>query len=163
MTKTPASNTGKELPGYPVQNSPSGNYSWEGDVGRVEIVYDIVWMGCLRRTPWTELRTPVCSYPIDVFHLSFNFLCLLLLYSIYLCALYSNTVLKWNTQPLKWKEQIRHFRKVSFVLFLFTLQENVWIWCWYSIFYFFGEQPVFLPNLNNDNNRTKGLKHFFSL
>ncbi len=28
-----------------------------GAVGRVEIVYDIVWMGCLRRTPWTELRT----------------------------------------------------------------------------------------------------------
>ncbi len=30
------------------------------------------------------LRTPVCSYPIIVTHLSFNFLCLLLLYSIYL-------------------------------------------------------------------------------
>ncbi len=30
------------------------------------------------------LRTPVCSYPIIVSHLSFNFLCLLLLYSIYL-------------------------------------------------------------------------------
>ena len=28
---------------------------------------------------WTVLRTPVCSYPIDVFHLSFNFLCLVLL------------------------------------------------------------------------------------
>ncbi len=86
MTKTPASNTVKELSGYPVQNSLSGNYSWGGAVGRVEIVYDIVWMGCLRRTPWTELRTPVCSYPIDVFHLSFNFLCVLLLYSIYLCG-----------------------------------------------------------------------------
>ncbi len=33
---------------------------------------------------WTVLRTTVCSYPIDVFQLSFNFLCLLLLYSIYL-------------------------------------------------------------------------------
>jgi hypothetical protein len=32
------------------------------------------------------LRTPVCSYPIIVTHLSFNFLCLLLLYSIYLNA-----------------------------------------------------------------------------
>ncbi len=32
------------------------------------------------------LRTTVCSYPIDVFQLSFNFLCLLLLYSIYLNA-----------------------------------------------------------------------------
>jgi hypothetical protein len=30
------------------------------------------------------LRTPVCSYPIIVTHLSLNFLCLLLLYSIYL-------------------------------------------------------------------------------
>ncbi len=30
------------------------------------------------------LRTPVCSYPIIATHLSFNFLCLLLLYSIYL-------------------------------------------------------------------------------
>jgi hypothetical protein len=30
------------------------------------------------------LRTPVCSYPIIVSHLSFNFLCPLLLYSIYL-------------------------------------------------------------------------------
>jgi hypothetical protein len=30
------------------------------------------------------LRTPVCSYPIIVTHLSFNFLCLLLLYNIYL-------------------------------------------------------------------------------
>ncbi len=27
MTKTPASDTVKVLPGYPVQNSPSGNYS----------------------------------------------------------------------------------------------------------------------------------------
>jgi hypothetical protein len=27
LTKTPVSDTVKELPGYPVQNSPSGNYS----------------------------------------------------------------------------------------------------------------------------------------
>jgi hypothetical protein len=45
-------------------------------------------MGCPRRRPWTKLRTPVCSYPIDVFQLSFNFLCLLLLYSIYLNGYY---------------------------------------------------------------------------
>jgi hypothetical protein len=32
------------------------------------------------------LHTPVCSYPIIISHLSFNFLCLLLLYSIYLNA-----------------------------------------------------------------------------
>jgi hypothetical protein len=35
------------------------------------------------------LRTPVCSYPIIVTHLSFNFLCLLVLYSIYLNGIYS--------------------------------------------------------------------------
>ncbi len=118
MTKTPASNTVKELPGYPVQNSPSGNYSWGGAVGRVEIVYDIVWMGCLGRTPWTELRTPVCSYPIDVFHLSFNFLCLLFLYSIYLCgwALTLSSSLTVNQSQAKdmqkfeaWKENIFNF------------------------------------------------------
>ncbi len=34
------------------------------------------------------LRTHVCSYPIIVSHLSFNFLCLLLLYSIYLNGLH---------------------------------------------------------------------------
>jgi hypothetical protein len=34
------------------------------------------------------LRTPVCSYPIIVTHLSFNFLCLVLLYSIYLNAMH---------------------------------------------------------------------------
>ncbi len=38
------------------------------------------------------LRTPVCSYPI-VTHLSFNFLCLLLLYSIYLNVPYSLSTL----------------------------------------------------------------------
>jgi hypothetical protein len=47
-----------------------------GPVGRGGIAYDIVRMGYPGRTPWTVLRTPVCSYPIDVFHLSFNFLCL---------------------------------------------------------------------------------------
>jgi hypothetical protein len=34
------------------------------------------------------LCTPVCPYPIIVTHLSFNFLCLLLLYSIYLNCCY---------------------------------------------------------------------------
>ncbi len=87
MTKTPASNTVKEVPGYPVQNSPSGNYFWGGPAGRGGIVYDIVWRRCPRRTPWMMLPTPVCSYPIIVSHLSFNFLCLLLLYSIYLNGL----------------------------------------------------------------------------
>ncbi len=53
------------------------------------IVYGIVLMRCPRRTPWTELLTPVCSYPIDVFLLSFNFLCLLILQGIYLNVLNS--------------------------------------------------------------------------
>jgi hypothetical protein len=38
------------------------------------------------------LRTPVCSYPIIVTHLSFNFLCLLLLYSIYLNDVYAASI-----------------------------------------------------------------------
>jgi hypothetical protein len=38
------------------------------------------------------LRTPVCSYPIIVTHLSFNFLCLLVLYSIYLNGLAAQSV-----------------------------------------------------------------------
>ncbi len=48
------------------------------------VVNDIVWRRCPRRTPWMMLRTLVCSYPIIVSHLSFNFLCLLLLCSTYL-------------------------------------------------------------------------------
>ncbi len=77
--------TVEELPGYPVQNCPSGSFLfWGGSVCRGGLVYDIVWRRCPRRTPWMMLRTPVCSYPIIVTHLSFNFLCLVLLYSIYL-------------------------------------------------------------------------------
>ncbi len=50
-----------ELLCYPVQNCPSGSFLfWGGPVGRRGIVYDIVWMGCPRRTPWTMLRRPVC-------------------------------------------------------------------------------------------------------
>jgi hypothetical protein len=39
-----------------VQNYPCGSFlSWGGPVGREGIiVYDIVWMGCPRRTPWTS-------------------------------------------------------------------------------------------------------------
>ncbi len=77
--------TVKVLQGYHVQNSPSGSFLlWGGALGSEGVVYDIVWRRCPRRTPWMMLRTPVCSYPIIVTHLSFNFLCLLLLYSIYL-------------------------------------------------------------------------------
>ncbi len=49
----------------------------------IQYMFSNPW-GCPRRRPWTKLRTHVCSYPIIVTHLSFNFLCLLLLYSIYL-------------------------------------------------------------------------------
>jgi len=45
-------------------------------------------MGCPRRTPWTACVDFPDSYPIDVSHLSFNFFCLLLLYSIYLNGQY---------------------------------------------------------------------------
>jgi hypothetical protein len=50
------------------------------------------------------LRTPVCLYPIIVSHLSFNFLCLLLLYSIYLNAANFSTIFatvlgSFPTQP----------------------------------------------------------------
>ncbi len=46
--------TVKELPGYPVQNSPSWSFLfWGGSVGRGGLVYDIVRRGCPRRTPWT--------------------------------------------------------------------------------------------------------------
>jgi hypothetical protein len=51
------------MPGYPVQNYPSGSFlSWGGPVGREGIVYDIAWMGCPRRTPWIILCTPVCFH-----------------------------------------------------------------------------------------------------
>ncbi len=109
MTKTAASNTVKELPGYPVQNSPSGNYLWGGPAGRGGIVYDIVWRRCPRRTPWMMLRMPVCSYPIIVTHLSFNFLCLLLLYSIYLNGLYicTNLDVLLDLCNLRWPDPAR--------------------------------------------------------
>ena len=82
--ETSRTDTLKELLGYPVQNCPSGSFLfWGGPAGRGGVVYDIVWRRCPRRTPWMMLRTPVCSYPIIVTHLSFNFLWLLLLYSIY--------------------------------------------------------------------------------
>ncbi len=84
-------------------------------------------MGCPRRRPWTKLRTPVCSYPIEVFQLSFNFLCLLLLYSIYLngqvtliqfskIIFWTNCVHSWRgvgvTAYIHGTELIR-FRKVT--------------------------------------------------
>ncbi len=72
--------TVKELPGYPVKNTPSVSFlSWGGLLAGGGIVYDIVWMGWCPRKPWIMLRTLVVAfYPIVVSHLSFNFLCLLL-------------------------------------------------------------------------------------
>ncbi len=104
--------TVKELPGYPVQNSPSGSFLlWGGALGSKGVVYDIVWRRCARRTPWMMLRTSVCSYPIIVTHLSFNFLCLLpLLYSIYLNGL---PILFWDI--LLWAA-MKKFALARFVL-----------------------------------------------
>ncbi len=93
--------TVKELPGYPVKNYPSGSFlSWGGPVGREGIVYDIVWMGCPRRTPWTMLHTPVFSYSIVVSHLRFNFLCLVLPKCIYLSGPPSLSILTLVLVPM---------------------------------------------------------------
>ncbi len=79
----------KELLGYPVQNCPSGSFlSWRGPVGRGGIVH--IWY-CVNGMPQKETLdnvacTCMLSYPIVVSHYGFNFLCLLLLYSIYLCG-----------------------------------------------------------------------------
>ncbi len=54
---------------------------WQG-----AIVYDIDWMGCPEGNPGKCAYTCMLSYSIVVSHLGFNFLCLLLLYSIYLCG-----------------------------------------------------------------------------
>ena len=54
------------------------------------------------------LRTPVCSYPIIVTHLSFNFLCLLLLYSIYLNEPTAASI-PWNKEvnmERTWKQTV---------------------------------------------------------
>ncbi len=83
--------TVEKLPSYPVQNSPSGSFLfWGGSVGRGGLVYSmILWEGdAPEGHPGQPAYTCMLSYSIVVFHLSFNFLCLLLLYSIYLCGLY---------------------------------------------------------------------------
>ncbi len=112
----------KELPGYPVQNSPSGSFLLWGSEGAV---YDIVWRRCPRKTAWMMLRTPVCSYPIIVTHLSFNFLSLLLLYSIYLNGF---TVAKWKhfLPRSEYKEQMsvkykKKFQITNHLLFHYTV------------------------------------------
>ncbi len=78
--------TVKDLPGYPVQNSPSGSFLyWGGSVGRGGIVYDIVGMGCPEGNPGKCAYTCMLSYSI-VSLTSISIFCLLLLYSIYLCG-----------------------------------------------------------------------------
>ncbi len=97
--------TVKELPGYPVQNSPSGSFlSWGGPAGRGGIVP--IWY-CVNGMPQKETLdnvayTCILSYPIVVSHLSFNFLCLLLLYSIYLSGSPDDSTLKERL----WKRSI---------------------------------------------------------
>jgi hypothetical protein len=71
--------TVKELPAYPVKNFPSGSFLFRGGlVGRRGIVYDINGMP-QKETLDSAAYTCMLSYPINVFHLSFNFLCLVLL------------------------------------------------------------------------------------
>ncbi len=75
------SDTVKELTGYPVQKCPSGSFlSWGGPAGRG---WKSIWY-CVNGIPQKDTLDSVAftcrpSYPIDVFYLSFNFLCLLLL------------------------------------------------------------------------------------
>ncbi len=81
--------TVKELPGYPLQNCPSGRKDpflrgacWQGG--------NSIWY-CVKGIPQKDTLDDVAytcmlSYPVVVSHLSFNFLCLLLLYNIYLSA-----------------------------------------------------------------------------
>ncbi len=67
--------TVKELPGYPVQKCPSGSFLFRGG-----LVGGIVYDGMPQKdTLDSAAYTCMLSYPIDVFHLSFNFLCLVLL------------------------------------------------------------------------------------
>jgi hypothetical protein len=52
--------TVKEVPGYSVQNSPSGSFLyWGGSVGRGGIVYDIFEWDAQKKT-MENVRTPVC-------------------------------------------------------------------------------------------------------
>ncbi len=90
--ETSRTDTVKKLPGNSVQNSPSGSFlSWKGPADRGgggKIIKNMIL--CEWDAPETPifLRTPGLSYPIIVSHLRYNFLCLLLLYSIYLCDCY---------------------------------------------------------------------------
>ncbi len=55
--ETSRTDTVKELPGYSVQNCPSGNFAfWVGAVGRGRRYCE---KGIPQGTPWTVLRTPV--------------------------------------------------------------------------------------------------------
>ncbi len=99
--------TVNEVPSYPVQNSPSGIFLfWGGVCWQEGIVYNIVWMGCSEENPGKCAYSCMLSYSIVVSHLSFNFLCLLLLYSIYLCGKNSNVSLpdmeeRWSNRTYR--------------------------------------------------------------
>ncbi len=83
--------TVEELPGYPVQNSPSGSFLfWGRAVGRGGL--HSIWhceKGMPQKDPWTtcvHLYAFVFYRRLSPQFQFFNFLCLLLLYSIYLCC-----------------------------------------------------------------------------
>ncbi len=58
----------------------------------------ILWEGdAPEGHPGQPAYTCMLLYSIVVFHLSFNFLCLLLLYSIYLCGCHPSELLCWLT------------------------------------------------------------------
>ncbi len=91
--------TVKEVPGYPVQNSPCGSFLfWGGSVGRGGNSICYCLNGMPRRKPWKMCVNLFAFVFYVVSHLSFNFLCLLLLYSIYLCGLLGRNSFKLQHQ-----------------------------------------------------------------
>ncbi len=125
--------TVEKLPGYPVQNSPSGSFlflrgvCWQG--------WTSIWYcekGMPQKDTLDNLRTPLLSYSNVVFHLSFNFLCLLLLYSIYICGslniscseLHAYTCTQISPPPPKIKKCTSHHPTA--VISWYT--HNGWFW-----------------------------------
>ncbi len=72
--ETSRNDTVKELPGYSVQNCPSGSFLFWGGAGG-GIVYYFVWMGYPSRTPWIVLRTPVCLRILSTSFISVSIFC----------------------------------------------------------------------------------------
>jgi hypothetical protein len=78
--ETSRTDTVKGLAGYPVQKVHLGvSFLEGGPAGRGEWYMILCEWGCARRKPWNVAYTCKLSYPIIVSHLSFNFLCLVLL------------------------------------------------------------------------------------